>query len=1728
MEIPQDKFFRQTRAKEANFIQVLFRRTMWVLVLISFFILGGYVSLAAVWMMLGAIINPTAFLPYAAAAATFVTVVTTKYTEFMDIAENGLTKVIDFIKQMMEKELNGMLKKMNLTEELHKVVDSDTFKSVAGQAAELGLVDAKTLEAIEKNAENMLANPLEAAKNASNEMQKIMDDPGAFVADMARQMEKKAVDMMMEKIKKIIPGKEYMTGKIVELILSLFAKNDKGVKAALNDIIVSLSYEAKLVIPESILNIMWEFAFNGNMKNIKDEEFLMNLLEPLGGFIAEGLYQNLSNEIPDFHDNKNLKAVLNKDCIIKSIGMINAISRKDFQSVTSDLVTFIDTVPQLEEIKKYKKLVQIGTTLLDGNKVNYHKLFAMVKEYLKEENIIDMEFINFIEILLNLFNHHNSIPSVRTINVLVEKFVKFLIPKEEQGRTKEDQLQLKTQIKEISGYVTFLMSFMSNQFQAFPKELLFKLINIIIEFEPKLKSQYFNNPKIYKNIIPVFQGVFETIGCFLTDPTNTVKSIENSASTFGIKPDAASEIKNFLTIKYEDFYPGKEVHSIKLTTIWKSLTATLQIPDNILIGIFGLVTMRFEDIPEVDDVIALMLKMSRLNAGLKSKFLNLYKLYASYNESDLFSAASNLSLPKEFISLLLVNKKILNPKFVTDEEWIDLGLKKEELLNKRYTVYNDSKAFSQWIEDVTKEIEKVNENLNEGGNDGLAKKALLNLQHKGPLSSTNFIKDLESLSNIQNKLAQMNNKEIEVIQSLINVRCINIRSSSNFDSDSKTGITELAKLINVEENKLEHIFSLIFLTKADKIQNAIKYLAPNFIETGSEENYDRYIAFAVEKMESILVKDDFIKNKFSKIFNIDIPAPILTKLIYNPNAKLDLNSMYELVSYPLLPQSGDMNFRDFDESLHKISPIMKYLSSHMEIQHPMLIRQIFNVDHEGVANMVRILNENNQAASISCFLEHINKTCEKGMLAFISLMTLFQGKSLNVEIKNKDLKAISTRQYLFETLGVYPELFEGLYGVFNENTHEYTEGMLKFFRRVAASKLPPNSNFSLQSLIKLPVSIAEAFLNFAGGEEYNGQILSKELGISQQAIDFGAGLTKIMRASEEKRIEVIDSVCSDKGFNFALQRIGVKASELLTVTKMIFGAYDVTDIKWIFQSLNLSNDKLKDETSELVIKSLLALNQYLKVQKSNKNESSLKASLQTGNFLLGENEMDLNKELVSLASVLLHGDFTMIPTFSEFPFVIQKENNPNSYSEYTEVLMGLCGMISNRGDNEIITDVLKKYYENLTKKPPKPGHPNFMKPKSTLSYAIYCVFKNLEINPMWSFLFMGDFRIWEYFWDLYYSNRSYQDPLLNPILLLVIVLNYIDTPTPFKEIMTDREFIKNYGSIYNDPSFKKITESDVFKKIKPEVLKLTGQENDNLFDSEAMKQSWEAYHEYGGNLGAFLWANWGKTEEKLKELAKKHNFPSKILDKWPFPNDFFSNSAIQSALKNASLTTLLDIWNNKTLQADEDPSVFEEEKKQINDFSKLGLESSKSFEEIIESYVFPPGLKDKLCVELETLFPKMISSIYRKVTNILEDPRDHEEEHPSAHDRKSNIKEVIKVPSIGGYLEDNNAEEFTFSALSLIYELKNGYYNIHDYSDLDEDHYKLFTYKLDVLMTMIERNCFHKNFMENFSKFRVMQLVGLSAGFTIRGEDFVRANCTAQLNNYGNYFVFNFFNFLLF
>ena len=154
MEFPQDKSFKRSEDEGESFWQKLSRRLEWILTLLALAFYFGYIGVVLTWLLLGAFINPNAFLPFASAAVTFVTFVATKYKAFRTLSDQGTKAVMTYLKDLFGGFINKVMGK--LTDSIEKatssiadkgkaVLKNDNFKSVTGKLTEAGIVDAKAI-----------------------------------------------------------------------------------------------------------------------------------------------------------------------------------------------------------------------------------------------------------------------------------------------------------------------------------------------------------------------------------------------------------------------------------------------------------------------------------------------------------------------------------------------------------------------------------------------------------------------------------------------------------------------------------------------------------------------------------------------------------------------------------------------------------------------------------------------------------------------------------------------------------------------------------------------------------------------------------------------------------------------------------------------------------------------------------------------------------------------------------------------------------------------------------------------------------------------------------------------------------------------------------------------------------------------------------------------------------------------------------------------------------------------------------------------------------------------------------------------------------------------------------------------------------------------------------------------------------------------------------------------
>ena len=189
VDFPQDKSFKKAERKsEEGFWHKKSRQLEWLLLFFSLMLYFGFLGLFLTWLLLGAFINPTSFLPFASAAATFVTFVVAKYKSFKTLSSQGSKAVLQYVEKIFGDFINQVLNKMvsNIEksttafseEKMKEVLESNTFKGVTSKLVESGMVDAETIKEYTTKIENL------DTKTILNNAVAVMKDPEIIAREL--------------------------------------------------------------------------------------------------------------------------------------------------------------------------------------------------------------------------------------------------------------------------------------------------------------------------------------------------------------------------------------------------------------------------------------------------------------------------------------------------------------------------------------------------------------------------------------------------------------------------------------------------------------------------------------------------------------------------------------------------------------------------------------------------------------------------------------------------------------------------------------------------------------------------------------------------------------------------------------------------------------------------------------------------------------------------------------------------------------------------------------------------------------------------------------------------------------------------------------------------------------------------------------------------------------------------------------------------------------------------------------------------------------------------------------------------------------------------------------------------------------------------------------------------------------------------------------------------------
>ena len=106
----------------------------------------------AVWLILGAIINPTAFLPYSSGSGTFITFCFKKASDFVKLVEEGRKTLMARIEELYDKVNHGImgkiLDKVKNPEALVSTISSVVCSGITAKLATKGVLNESQVQQI--------------------------------------------------------------------------------------------------------------------------------------------------------------------------------------------------------------------------------------------------------------------------------------------------------------------------------------------------------------------------------------------------------------------------------------------------------------------------------------------------------------------------------------------------------------------------------------------------------------------------------------------------------------------------------------------------------------------------------------------------------------------------------------------------------------------------------------------------------------------------------------------------------------------------------------------------------------------------------------------------------------------------------------------------------------------------------------------------------------------------------------------------------------------------------------------------------------------------------------------------------------------------------------------------------------------------------------------------------------------------------------------------------------------------------------------------------------------------------------------------------------------------------------------------------------------------------------------------------------------------------------------
>ncbi|KAL4461660.1 hypothetical protein ABPG72_009063, partial [Tetrahymena utriculariae] len=534
MTIPQERQFQNYN--QSSYIRKLTSKIMWVLVLLVLYGIAVYLSLIGTWLILSAIINPNAFLPYATSAATFLTLVTRKYQMIKKILDQGVKLLTDYLKGLAEKQFKDMLKKLDIGGKVDQFVPTDQIKKLCSEAANYGLIDPKLSENIQDNLEMMTRDP-DAVAHLGKDILQIAQDPKQYAISIMEKLEGKAKQQLEQQLKQYLP---IMFHSLTQLIFSILSNQNARLKTELVTVLSDLNLEIQNKFKEKadkntvkqleilsgpILKLIYEcqqqdnqsrqekmntilyqvsylisslvlakFPFSKEKYNQIEKSVDKNLKKDLniqkkdgGGYDFKHLYQSKLKNL-----NKH-EVQINEQIVQKALqtifnGIQNVFNEGQKSNTEGILKEFIkilqefQSIPVYSSVKELSKFASILNLVVEAftnfKQLSRSDLLRMLKKFIQDSKIEDkfdicqFSLIDFCDFLLLIIGSFNQEQKTPDVNQIREIFTSIF-----KGSQYADQ----TDVRRLSSIVAFFILGFRSNLQNIPVDVIKDILEWVRE-----------------------------------------------------------------------------------------------------------------------------------------------------------------------------------------------------------------------------------------------------------------------------------------------------------------------------------------------------------------------------------------------------------------------------------------------------------------------------------------------------------------------------------------------------------------------------------------------------------------------------------------------------------------------------------------------------------------------------------------------------------------------------------------------------------------------------------------------------------------------------------------------------------------------------------------------------------------------------------------------------------------------------------------------------------------------------------------------------------------------------------------------------------------------------------------------------------------------------------------------------------------------------------------------